>query len=73
MNAYGGLGKVGLDYQHSNKQAEALGAEYQVASFSSGLQHLVPQAKIEEEEEEELLSNLASDDDNLLSENSEEL
>jgi len=51
VNAFGGLGKVGLDYQHVNKEGDKVGADYQVASFSSALQHLVPQPKLEEDEE----------------------
>jgi hypothetical protein len=52
VNAYGGLGKVGLDYEHKGEDQ----GEYQVPAFSSKLAHLATPAK----------GNLNSDDDMLL-------
>lgn len=34
VNAYGGLGKVGLDYSHSNQEGHEAGADYEVPAFS---------------------------------------
>lgn len=48
VNAYGGLGKVGLDYKHSGEQEE--GGNYEVPAFSPALLHLKPQPKEESEE-----------------------
>lgn len=40
VNAYGGLGKVGLDYQHSTEEKS-----YEVPAFSPALAHLNPTPK----------------------------
>ena len=40
VNAYGGLGKVGLDYEHGAGDTTA--KNYEVPAFSPALQHLNP-------------------------------
>ena len=54
MNAFGGLGKVGLDYEHKGKE----GGNYEVAAFSAKLKHLAtPAIEKDLNSDEELLLN----------------
>ena len=55
VNMYGGLGKVGLDYQHEHAKEDG---EYQVPAFSSKLMHLAESAKKVDEDEEMLDADL---------------
>jgi hypothetical protein len=51
VNAYGGLGKVGLDYEHKGEDQ----GDYQVPAFSAKLSHLAISAKKELNSDDELL------------------
>ena len=50
VNAYGGLGKVGLDYKHQVEDRN--GDAYEVPAFSPALAHLAPKPKPQESDEE---------------------
>lgn len=43
VNAYGGLGKVGLDYEHG--VGDTAQKNYEIPAFSPALQHLNPAPK----------------------------
>lgn len=62
VNAYGGLGKVGLDYEHGAGEPQKT---YEVPAFSPALQHLNPLPKPEE--------NLYDDDEEMLVADFEEI
>ena len=47
VNAYGGLGKVGLDYEHG--VGDTAQKNYEIPAFSPALQHLNPVPKPKED------------------------
>ena len=63
VNAYGGLGKVGLDYEHG--AGDTAQKNYEIPAFSPALQHLNPVPKPKED--------FYGDDDDMLVADFEEL